>query len=199
MMETATIHRLINTVLLIGAVLLLIWMIRAKSPATTSVTTIDTSKHDVIINNWQPSQTVSGQKPPTIIIEGMDSLAMRAMLIELSMKWKADHEQLTATNTYDSIFKDTTYKETLHMEVTGNRLSMFSRSLVTFNRNTTVTDNNIKRTISGGMFALPTQGVNAEFGAVVTYSDRKGRSFSLGKSFSSSGIYGAVQFQLYKK
>lgn len=168
---------------------------RSKTDPPQSVTRIDTARSaPVIINNWPASSTVQGQRPPDVNISGMDSVQLRAMLESYLQKYRELFAEHTAVNRYDTTFKDSTYKETLSMEVTRNRLARFTRNMEVYNRTTTVTKP-ARFALLGGGFGY-SDGLHTAAGFQLSGQTVRGDLYSVGYDVLNKGWYGSVQFKV---
>ena len=87
---------------------------------TVMVVKIDTSRGQIIINNWQPKITV----PPAIPANVDSAAVVRAFY---------------AVNRYDTAFGDSTVSGTVALEVTQNKVTAFGLTWQGLTRNTTQT------------------------------------------------------------
>ncbi len=174
---------------------IIIWLWRGKKPEGGTVTRIDTARTaPVIINNWPASSTVQGQRPPDVNVSGMDSAQLRAMLESYLQKYRELFAEHTAVNRYDTTFKDSTYKETLSMEVTRNRLAKFTRNMEVYNRTTTITKP-ARFALLGGGFGY-SDGVHTAAGFQLSGQTARGDLYSVGYDVLNKGWYGSVQFKI---
>jgi hypothetical protein len=110
-----------------------------RKPEATTVTRVDTTRtNPIIINNWQPKGTVQAQPLPDINVSGMDSSQLRLMLEQYLQQYKELFAAHNSVNKYDTTFQDSTYKESLSMEVYQNRLARFTRNMEVYHRTTTL-------------------------------------------------------------
>lgn len=174
---------------------IILYQCNSKKPEQGTVTRIDTARTaPVIINNWPASSTVQGQRPPDVNISGMDSAQLRAMLESYLQKYRELFAEHTAVNRYDTTFKDSTYKETLSMEVTRNRLAKFSRNMEVYNRTTTITKP-ARFALLGGGFGY-SDGNYTAAGFQLSAQTVRGDLYSVGYDVLNKGWYGSVQFKI---
>lgn len=171
---------MLNIVTLITLVVMgVIIFSQCNKPAGTTTTTVDTNKvAPVIINNWPASGTAQGQRPPDVNVSGMDSAQLRSMLESYLQKYRELFADYTSVNRYDTTFKDSTYKETLSMEVTRNRLARFTRNMEVYSRSTVMSEPD-KVHYFGGVFA---QGASerAGLGLMIGIENKKRQLFTVG-------------------
>lgn len=181
------------TFLVMGVIIL--YQCNSKKPEGGTVTRIDTARTaPVIINNWPASSTVQGQRPPDVNVSGMDSAQLRAMLESYLQKYRELFAEHTAVNTYDTTFKDSTYKETLSMEVTRNRLAKFTRNMEVYHRTTTITKPP-RFAVLGGAFGY-SDGVHTAAGVQLAGQTIKGDVYSVGYDVLNRGWYGSVLIKI---
>ena len=146
---------------------------------TTPVTTVDTTHAaPIIINNWQPKGTVAAQPLPDVIVSGMDSAQLKAMIEQYLKQYRELFASYNATNKYDTTFSDSAYKEHLSMEVYQNRLSHFTRNMEVYNR-TTVMSEPDKVHYFGGVFAQGSS-ERAGLGVMLGIENKKHSLFTVG-------------------
>ena len=181
------------TFLVMGVIIL--YQCNSKKPEGGTVTRIDTARTaPVIINNWPASSTVQGQRLPDVNVSGMDSAELRAMLESYLQKYRELFAEHTAVNTYDTTFKDSTYKETLSMEVTRNRLAKFTRNMEVYHRTTTITKPP-RFAVLGGAFGY-SDGVHTAAGVQLAGQTIKGDVYSVGYDVLNRGWYGSVLIKI---
>lgn len=158
---------------------------------TTPVTTVDTNKvAPIVINNWQPSSTAAGHGSTIVYQQGMDSAALVRFSMMLLDKMDSLMTVHTAVNKYDTTFKDSTYKETISMEVTRNRLAKFTRNMEVYSR-TTVMSEPDRVHYFGGVFA---QGGSdrAGLGLMLGVENKKRQMFTIGFDPINKVLVGGV-------
>lgn len=196
-MSSDSLHRAINTLLIIlGIALVAFFLYRQGEPIQQSgtVTTIDTSKHDIIINNWQPKGTTvftpaqapdySGLTPQELLTE---LRSIRSSLDSLRMEYYA-------VNHYDTILTDTSYKESISIDVTKNRLARFTRNMEVYNR-TTITTKPARFAVNIGAIGYVSKNYNA-FAPVLSGTTKKGDIISLGYDVINKGWMAGVQYRI---
>lgn len=150
-----------------------------NKPVTTPVTTVDTTHAaPIIINNWQPKGTIAAQPLPDVIVSGMDSVQLKALLEQYLKQYRELFASYNATNKYDTTFSDSTYKEHLSMEVYQNRLSRFTRNMEAYNR-TTVMSEPERVHYFGGVFAQGSTD-RAGLGLMLGIENKKRQMFTVG-------------------
>ena len=191
MLNKLSVTRIITVIAFIAMAVIILYQCNGKKPEGGTVTRIDTARTaPVIINNWPASSTVQGQRPPDVNVSGMDSSELRAMLESYLQKYRELFAEHTAVNTYDTTFKDSTYKETLSMEVTRNRLAKFTRNMEVYHRTTTITKPARFAILAGG-FGY-SDGVHAAAGIQLAGQTVKGDVYSVGYDVLNKGWYGSV-------
>ena len=174
---------------------IILYQCNSKKPEQGTVTRIDTARTaPVIINNWQPTGVTQAPAIPSINLSGMDSVQLRAMLEQYLQKYKELFAAHNAVNRYDTTFKDSTYKETLSMEVYQNRLARFTRNMEVYNRTTTTTKP-ARFALLGGGFGY-SDGLHTAAGFQLSGQTVRGDLYSVGYDVLNKGWYGSVQFKV---
>lgn len=174
---------------------IIIWLWRGPKPEQGTVTRIDTARQvPVIINNWPTTSTQAGSHAPVINVNGMDSAQLRAMMIELLRSYDSLHMVHTAVNNYDTTFQDSTYKESIRMQITHNRLARFTRNMEVYNRTTTITKP-ARFALLGGGFGY-SDGLHTAAGFQLSGQTVKGDLYSVGYDVLNKGWYGSMQFKI---
>ena len=174
---------------------IIIWLWRSPKPEQGTVTRIDTARQvPVVINNWPATSTQSGSHAPVINVNGMDSAQLRAMMIELLRSFDSLHMVHTAVNNYDTTFQDSTYKESIRMQITHNRLSRFTRNMEVYNRTTTITKP-ARFALLGGGFGY-SDGLHTAAGFQLSGQTVRGDLYSVGYDLLNKGWYGSMQFKI---
>ena len=190
MLNKPSVTRLVTLIVILamGVIILYQWN---RKPETITKTTVDTTRtNPIIINNWPASSTVQGQRPPDVNVSGMDSAQLRAMLESYLQKYRELFAEHTAVNRYDTTFKDSTYKETLSIEVTRNRLAKFTRNMEVYHRTTTIVKPP-RFAVLGGAFGY-SDGVHTAAGVQIAGQTVKGDVYSVGYDVLNRGWYGSV-------
>ena len=191
MLNNPSVTRLVTLIVILAMGVIILYQCNSKRPEGETVTRIDTARTaPVIINNWPASSTVQGQRPPDVNVSGMDSAQLRAMLESYLQKYRELFAEHTAVNRYDTTFKDSTYKETLSMEVTRNRLARFTRNMEVYHRTTTIVKPP-RFAVLGGAFGY-SDGVHTAAGVQIAGQTVKGDVYSVGYDVLNRGWYGSV-------
>ena len=190
MLNKPSVTRLVTLIVILAMGVIILYQCNRK-PEGGTVTRIDTARTaPVIINNWPASSTVQGQRPPDVNVSGMDSAQLRAMLESYLQKYRELFAEHTAVNRYDTTFKDSTYKETLSIEVTRNRLAKFTRNMEVYHRTTTIVKPP-RFAVLGGAFGY-SDGVHTAAGVQIAGQTVKGDVYSVGYDVLNRGWYGSV-------
>ena len=186
------------TIALIALVVMgviIIWLWRSPKPEQGTVTRIDTARQaPVIIYNMPATSTQAGSHAPVINVNGMDSAQLREMMIELLRSYDSLHMVHTAVNNYDTTFQDSTYKESIRMQITHNRLARFTRNMEVYNRTTTITKP-ARFALLGGGFGY-SDGLHTAAGFQLSGQTTRGDLYSVGYDVLNKGWYGSVQFKV---
>jgi hypothetical protein len=191
MLNSLSVTRILTLVTFLVMGVIILYQCNSKKPEGGTVTRIDTARTaPVIINNWPASSTVQGQRPPDVNVSGMDSAQLRAMLESYLQKYRELFAEHTAVNRYDTTFKDSTYKETLSMEVTRNRLARFTRNMEVYHRTTTIVKPP-RFAVLGGAFGY-SDGLHTAAGVQMGLQPVNGNLYLVGYDVLNRGWYGSV-------
>jgi len=190
MLNKTSVTRIVTLVTILVMGVIILYQCNRK-PEVTTVTRVDTTRtNPIIINNWQPKGTVAAQPLPDINVSGMDSSQLRLMLEQYLQQYKELFAAHNAVNKYDTTFHDSTYKESLSMEVYQNRLARFTRNMEVYHRTTTLTGPP-RFAVLGGAFGY-SDGVHTAAGVQLAGQTVKGDVYSVGYDVLNRGWYGSV-------
>lgn len=177
-----------------GVIIFYLWNRTIPDGGQTTVVVDTTRTNPVIINNWPATSTVRSQQPQSVNVSGMDSAQLRAMLEDYLQRYKELFIAHNAINKYDTTFKDSTYKETLSMEVYQNRMSRFTRNIEVYHR-TTTTIQHPRFSVLGGGFGY-SDGSHTAAGFQLSAQTIRGDLYSVGYDMLNKGWYGSIQFKI---
>lgn len=181
-------------VALIAFMVMGVIIIRKPEPIKQETKIDTTHVAPIIINNWQPRGSVAAPVLPDVVLSGMDSAQLRAMLEEYLKQYKELFAEHNATNKYDTTFSDSTYKETISMDVRRNKLARFTRNMEVYNRTTTITKPN-RFALLGGGFGY-SDGIHTAAGFQLSAQTVRGDLYSVGYDMLNKGWYGSMQFKI---
>jgi len=190
MLNKTSVTRIVTLVTILVMGVIILYQCNRK-PEVTTVTRVDTTRtNPIIINNWQPKGTVAAQPLPDINVSGMDSSQLRLMLEQYLQQYKELFAAHNAVNKYDTTFQDSTYKESLSMEVYHNRLARFTRNMEVYHRTTTIVKPP-RFAVLGGAFGY-SDGVHTAAGVQLAGQTIKGDVYSVGYDVLNRWWYGCV-------
>ena len=190
MLNNPSVTRLVTLIVILAMGVIILYQCNRK-PEVTTVTRVDTTRTSpIIINNWQPKGTVQAPQLPDINVSGMDSSQLRLMLEQYLKQYKELFAAHNAVNKYDTTFQDSTYKESLSMEVYQNRLARFTRNMEVYHRTTTIVKPP-RFAVLGGAFGY-SDGVHTAAGVQLAGQSVKGDVYSVGYDVLNRGWYGSV-------
>ena len=197
MLNKTSVTRIVTLVTILVMGVIILYQCNRK-PEVTTVTKIDTTHvAPIIINNWQPKGTVAAQPLPDVIISGMDSVQLKEMLEAYLKQYRELFASYNATNKYDTTFSDSTYKESLQMEVYQNRLASFTRNMEVYHRTTTIVKPP-RFAVLGGAFGY-SDGLHTAAGVQLAGQTVKGDVYSVGYDVLNKGWYGSVLVKIRLK
>ena len=195
MLNNTSVTRFVTLITFMVMGVIIIWLWRGQKPDGGTVTRIDTARRaPVIIYNMPATSTQAGSHAPVINVSGMDSAQLRAMMIELLRSYDSLHMVHTAVNNYDTTFQDSTYKESIRMQITHNRLARFTRNMEVYHRTTTITKP-ARFALLGGGFGY-SDGLHTAAGFQLSAQTVRGDLYSVGYDVLNKGWYGSVQFKV---
>lgn len=190
----------VNTALILLGILILGFLIwtRLQPPSGTEVVYRDTSRTPaVVITMPAPTIQVPGQTLPQVNVTGLDSAALRSMLVDLleqHRKLFADH---SAYRQYDTVLADSNAVESLSVAVQNNRLQRLYRKLDVINT-TRVVESPDPWLYLGGWVLANREGI-PEYGPSISYRSSRGAVYTVNRSLNSKTWIGGVQFPILKK
>ncbi len=185
-----SVRQIVTVIAFIAMAVIILYQCNRR-PEVTTVTTIDTNKvAPITINNWPATSTQGGSHAPVINVNGMDSAQLRAMIFDLLRSFDSLHVVHTTVNNYDTTFSDSTYKESISMQVTHNRLARFTRNMEVYHRTTTIVKPP-RFAVLGGAFGY-SDGLHTAAGVQLAGQTVKGDVYSVGYDVLNRGWYGSV-------
>ncbi len=185
------------TLIVILAMGVIIWYQSNHRPEPVQQSTkIDTTHvSPIIINNWQPKQsTPSSQTIPSENISGMDSAKLREMLEKYLEQYRELFAAYNTTNRYDTVFSDSTYRESITMELNKNLLKRFTRNMEVYHRTITIVKPP-RFAVLGGAFGY-SDGLHTAAGVQLAGQTVKGDVYSVGYDVLNRGWYGSVMVKI---
>jgi hypothetical protein len=195
-MTSDSVHRAINSILIIFGIALVAFFLYRQGQVQPdhSTTTIDTSRHDIVINNWQPKGTTVFTAPEQPNYSGLDASKLLSAIQELRSSFDSLRMEYYAVNRYDTILNDTSYKESISIDVSKNRIARFTRNMEVYNR-TTITVKPQRFAVNVGAFGYVAKDFNA-FGPMITGITKKGDAISIGYDAINKGWMAGIQYRI---
>jgi hypothetical protein len=181
----------INTILIILACIgFFIYLSRGKpEPPVQKVETKTTTVQlqPIYIESPVPASIVVHPSNFKVETTNIDTLIM--MIYQLNSR-------LSELVTYDTTFTDSLSSEQLKITLQDNRIKTLLRNLKINNTTTLITETKLPtRRILAGAFAL-SDGSDLAFGPVMSFQNRRGDIFSVGKDALSKSWMGSVQLKI---